>query len=77
MSRKAYLYGRASNQLETFHIRLDKTQLIILADSVCESLSENVKSQTRADLVVQLQTHCYLTLHLNCEFLKEKLLKQR
>ena len=49
-----YLYGRASNQLETFHIRLDKTQLIILADSVCEGLCEDMKSQTRADLVAAI-----------------------
>lgn len=46
-----YLYGRASQQLETFHIRLDKTQLIILADSICESLGEDMKFQARADLV--------------------------
>jgi uncharacterized protein YjbI with pentapeptide repeats len=46
-----YLYGRASNQLGTFHIRLDKTQNFLLADAVCESLEGTTKQTTRAKLV--------------------------
>jgi hypothetical protein len=46
-----YLYTRASNQLSTFHLRLDKTQNFLLANSVCENLEGEIKQQTRADLV--------------------------
>lgn len=46
-----YLYGRASNQLSTFHLRLDKTQNFLLANSVCENLEGEIKQQTRAELV--------------------------
>lgn len=47
-----YLYGRASNQLETFHSRLDKLQLFVLANSICENLNEELKYETRAELVL-------------------------
>ena len=46
-----YLYGRASNQLASFHTRLDRTQLFLLANSVCENLEGEVKLSTRAELV--------------------------
>jgi cytochrome c biogenesis protein CcdA len=47
-----YLYGRASNQLETFHSRLDKLQFFVLANSICENLNEELKYETRSELVL-------------------------
>ena len=46
-----YLYGRASDQLEIFHVRLDKTQHFLLADAICESLEGDGKLTARAKLV--------------------------
>jgi hypothetical protein len=46
-----YLYARASEQLVTFHVRLDRTQNILLANSVCENLEGEIKQQTRSELV--------------------------
>src|SRR6266700_21563 len=46
-----YLYSRASSQLASFHTYLDRTQRFILANSVCENLSGEIKQATRAELV--------------------------
>src|SRR5260370_6887169 len=46
-----YLYSRASSQLPSFHTYLDTTQRFILANSVCENLSGEIKQATRAELV--------------------------
>ena len=46
-----YLYNHASSQLASFHASLDRTQHFILANSVCESLSGEMKQNTRAELV--------------------------
>jgi hypothetical protein len=46
-----YLYARASSQLESFHIRLDRTQHFLLANTVCEILEGQIKEDTRAELV--------------------------
>ncbi|MEL7225015.1 MAG: hypothetical protein AAGL17_09120 [Cyanobacteria bacterium J06576_12] len=46
-----YLYSRASNQLSSFHTRLDVTQRFLLANSLCENLEGELKNETRADLV--------------------------
>ncbi|GHO98545.1 hypothetical protein KSF_085930 [Reticulibacter mediterranei] len=46
-----YLYGSATKQLETFHIRLDGIQRFVIANSVCENLEGEIKQTTRAKLV--------------------------
>src|SRR5260370_24827840 len=45
------LYARTSDQFKTFHISLHRTQLFLLANSICESLGENEKHLARAGLV--------------------------
>lgn len=47
-----YLYGRAAVQLQTFHSRLDKLQFFVLANSICENLTDELKYTTRAELVL-------------------------
>ena len=46
-----YLYGKSTVQLADFQSYLDRTQSILLANSICESLSDEHKHTTRADLV--------------------------
>ena len=46
-----FLYGKTSAQLADFQTRLDKTQRFMLANSVCEGLSEEFKQKSRSDLV--------------------------
>ncbi len=46
-----YLYGKSVAQLADFQSYLDRTQSILLANSICESLSEEHKHITRAELV--------------------------
>ncbi len=47
-----YLYGQTSRQFATFHMRLDRTQNFLLANSVCANLQEGeTKETSRAELV--------------------------
>ncbi len=46
-----YLYGKTSTQLADFHIRLDRTQRYLLANSMCEGLDGDYKQQSRQELV--------------------------
>jgi hypothetical protein len=46
-----YLYAKTSQQLSSFHLRLDQTQRLLLANSVCENLEGDIKASTRAKLV--------------------------
>lgn len=46
-----YLYNKASSQLADFHHRLDLTQRILLANSICERLEGDFKQQARLNLV--------------------------
>jgi hypothetical protein len=46
-----YLYGKALGQLELFHIRLERTQRFLVANSVSENLKGDIQQTTRADLV--------------------------
>jgi hypothetical protein len=46
------LYGRATDQLRGFHARLEQTQRFLLANSICEAISDKeTRWRTRADLV--------------------------
>ena len=51
-----FLYGRTSAQLAEFHQRLDRTQRFLMADSMCESLAEEEKQRSRAELVRTIST---------------------
>jgi hypothetical protein len=46
-----YLYGKSTSQLAGFQDYLDRTQNILLANSICESLPSTYKNKTRAELV--------------------------
>jgi hypothetical protein len=46
-----WLFGRTASQLDTFHVRLEKTQRYLLANSVCTSLPEENRAQAVTDLV--------------------------
>ena len=46
-----WLFGRTASQLDAFHVRLEKTQRYLLANSVSTSLREEARSQVVADLV--------------------------
>jgi hypothetical protein len=49
-----WLYGHASSQLDAFHLRLERTQHFLLANSVCESLSTPERDRIRGLLVEQI-----------------------
>lgn len=51
-----YLYGKTLSQLSLFQGRLEVTQRFLLANSLCESLSEAWRDPTRARLINQLTT---------------------
>lgn len=46
-----YLYRQALAQLELFHVRLERTQLFLLANSVCENLTGDNQQAARAELI--------------------------
>jgi hypothetical protein len=46
-----YLYAKASSQLAAFHVALERTQRMLMANSICELIEGDLKQSTRADLV--------------------------
>jgi hypothetical protein len=44
-------YGKTTSQLSVFHNRLEKTQRFLLANSVCESLENELKGKARMHLI--------------------------
>lgn len=46
-----YLYGRASDQLGAFHIRLDRMQRFLIANSACEKIEGETKHSTRSEII--------------------------
>jgi hypothetical protein len=46
-----YLFGRAQAQLASFHCYLDRTQRFLLANSICERLTDPERQTARAELV--------------------------
>jgi len=51
-----YLYNKTLRQLTLFQGRLEITQRFLLANSLCESLGEEYRDKTRADLIRRLTT---------------------
>ena len=49
-----YLYGQTSSQLSAFHSRLEVLQHYMLANSICESLSETERDKARAALIGEI-----------------------
>ncbi|MEO1255844.1 MAG: hypothetical protein AAFY41_13330 [Bacteroidota bacterium] len=45
------LYDRTTQQLSSFHNKLNETNRFLLANSFCESMTSDVRDATRADLV--------------------------
>ncbi|MEZ5534940.1 MAG: hypothetical protein R3F02_04880 [Thiolinea sp.] len=52
-----YLYGKTLSQLTLFQGRLEVTQRFLLANSLCESLGEKYRDETRAALIAQLASN--------------------
>ncbi len=46
-----FLYGKTSTQLSDFHNRLEQTQRFLLANSVCEGLTNEFKQKARSKLI--------------------------
>jgi hypothetical protein len=51
-----WLFGQTATQLDLFHVRLEQTQRFLLANSVCENLSDDSRDAARADLVKLIGT---------------------
>ncbi len=47
-----YLYSKSSSQLAEFHARLDSTQRILLANTICEKIEGDLKQETRSQLAL-------------------------
>ncbi len=51
-----YLYSKTSSQLSAFHTRLARLQNFLLANSICESLTDPAKSDARTELIKTIST---------------------
>ncbi len=49
-----WLYGRTTTQLAHFYERLEQSQRFLLANSFCETLDDNTKQRSRADLITAM-----------------------
>ncbi len=55
-----YLYGKQQNQFATFHQRLDRTQNILLAHSICDGLDKgDHRNRIVAELVLSIASPSY------------------
>ena len=52
-----YLYGKTLSQLTLFQGRLEVTQRFLLANSLCNKLGDELRDETRADLIAQLASN--------------------
>lgn len=52
-----WLYGRTAQQLDTFHVRLEQTQHFLIANSLCESLTDERRDEARVNLISIIATH--------------------
>lgn len=53
-SRYQSLYKLASNQLAEFRVSMERTQQLLLANSICEMLEGEVKQTKRAELISRM-----------------------
>jgi hypothetical protein len=49
-----YLYGKTTQQLSSFHSRLEVLQRYLLANSLCESLTGEERNRARAALIQEI-----------------------
>jgi hypothetical protein len=49
-----WLYGRTATQLVHFYERLEQSQRFLLANSFCETLDDDTKQRSRADLITAM-----------------------
>jgi hypothetical protein len=49
-----YLYGKTASQMGEFHGRLERLQLYLVANSMCESLQGEKRDETRSDLIREI-----------------------
>jgi hypothetical protein len=49
-----YLYGKTTSQMGEFHSRLERLQLYLVANSMCESLKEEQRDKTRSGLIREI-----------------------
>ncbi len=52
-----YLYGKTLSQLTLFQGRLEVTQRFLLANSLCNQLGDELRDETRADLITRLASN--------------------
>jgi hypothetical protein len=52
-----WLYGRASAQLNLFHVRLEQTQRYLLANSMAMNLTGNDRNNAISDLIKTVAAH--------------------
>lgn len=52
-----WLFGRTASQLDAFHVRLEKTQRYLLANSVSTGLPEEARTQVVTELVRSMAQH--------------------
>jgi hypothetical protein len=51
-----YLYSKTTAQMREFHSRLERLQLYLLANSICESLQGDEHDKTRSELIREIAT---------------------
>jgi hypothetical protein len=49
-----YLYNKTSSQMGEFHSRLERLQLYLLANNICQSLQSEQRDKSRADLIREM-----------------------
>ncbi len=57
-----YLYFRAGRQFASFHVCLERTNRFLLANTICENLSDPARDEMRRELVRVVATAPMLTL---------------
>ena len=59
-----YLYFRAGRQFASFHVCLERTNRFLIANSLCEQLSEPARDEMRSELLRIVATAPMLTVDL-------------
>jgi hypothetical protein len=49
-----WLFGKTASQLDSFHVRLDRTQTFLLANSVCTNIKGDSQDAVRGQLVTSM-----------------------
>jgi hypothetical protein len=49
-----WLFGKTASQLDSFHVRLDRTQMFLLANSVCTNIKGDLQDRVRGQIVISM-----------------------